>query len=381
VGYGFKGSFGRTTALALVLTVSAVGLSACGKEKKAEAKGKKPVAAQTVSVAPVAVLPLPRVVNASGTISAWEEVPVGAETGGLTAVAVNAEEGQFVRQGQVLVALNDTLLRAQLRQQEAAVTSARATLAEAEASLRRSRELQAKGFLSASSLDTATAKQATAAAQLASAQAAQGETAARLAQASIRAPVSGLIVRRSVTKGQIVSAGSELFRIVRDGRLELDAEIPETDLGVVKAGMPARIASEQVGQADGRVRLVTSEVDTQTRLGVARIALSSMGAFRPGMFARAQIQAGDQASPVVPSASILYRQNQAGVFLIDAQHKTQFRKVAVLARTGEVTAVDGVQAGERVIVQGAGFLGDGDAVRVSGELPAPTLPAQSAAKR
>lgn len=378
MGYGFKGSIGRTTALALVLTVAAAGLSACGKDKKAEAKAKKPVAAQTVSVAPVAVLPLPRVINASGTISAWEEVPVGAETGGLTATAVNAEEGQFVRQGQVLVALNDTLLRAQLRQQEASVTSARATLAEAEASLKRSRELLAKGFLSQASLDTATARQATAAAQVAAAEAARGETAARVAQASIRAPVSGLIVRRSVTKGQIVSAGSELFRIVRDGRMELDADLPETDLGLVKAGMPAVITSEQVGKADGAVRIVTSEVDPQTRLGVARIALTAMGAFRPGMFARAQIQAGDQASPVVPSASILYRQNQPGVFMVDRNKKAQFRKVAIVARTGDVTAVTGVSAGEEVVVQGAGFLGDGDAVRVAVHQAAPTL---SAAKR
>ncbi len=378
MGYGFKGSFGRTTALALVLTVSAAGLAACGKDKKAEAKAKKPIAAQTVSVSPVAVLPLPRVINASGTISAWEEVPVGAETGGLTATAVNAEEGQFVRQGQVLVALNDTLLRAQLRQQDASVTSARATLAEAEASLKRSRELLAKGFLSQASLDTATARQATAAAQVAAAEAARGETAARVAQASIRAPVSGLIVRRSVTKGQIVSAGSELFRIVRDGRMELDAELPETDLGLVKAGMPAIITSEQVGKADGAVRIVTSEVDPQTRLGVARIALTAMGAFRPGMFARAQIQAGDQASPVVPSAAILYRQNQPGVFMVDRNRKAQFRKVAIVARTGDVTAVTGVAAGEEVVVQGAGFLGDGDAVRVAVHQPAPTL---SAAKR
>ncbi|PVM92572.1 efflux RND transporter periplasmic adaptor subunit [Caulobacter radicis] len=378
MGYGFKGSIGRTTALALVLTVAAAGLSACGKDKKAEAKGKKPVAAQTVSVAPVAVLPLPRVINASGTISAWEEVPVGAETGGLTATAVNAEEGQFVRQGQVLVALNDTLLRAQLRQQEASVASARATLAEAEASLKRSRELLAKGFLSQASLDTATARQATAAAQVAAAEAARGETTARVAQASIRAPVSGLIVRRSVTKGQIVNAGAELFRIVRDGRMELDAELPETDLGVVKAGMPAVITSEQVGQANGAVRLVTSEVDPQTRLGVARIALTAMGAFRPGMFARAQIQAGDQASPVVPSASILYRQNQPGVFMVDRNRKAQFRKIGIVARTGDVTAVTGVSAGEEVVVQGAGFLGDGDAVRVAVHQPAPTL---SAVKR
>ena len=107
----------------------------------------------------------------------------------------------------------------------------------------------------------------------------------------IRAPVSGLISRRSVTKGQIVSAGSELFRIVRDSRLELDAEIPETDLATVKAGMPARVYSDKVGEMTGRVRLVTSEVNPTSRLGTARIALSTMGGFRPGMFARATIDA------------------------------------------------------------------------------------------
>jgi multidrug efflux pump subunit AcrA (membrane-fusion protein) len=77
-------------------------------------------------------------------------VPVGAETGGLTAVAVNAEEGQTVQAGQVLVQLNSSLISAQLRQQDASVASAKATLAEANAALNRSRELQAKGYLSPS---------------------------------------------------------------------------------------------------------------------------------------------------------------------------------------------------------------------------------------
>ncbi|HWU14324.1 MAG TPA: biotin/lipoyl-binding protein, partial [Caulobacter sp.] len=149
----------RSTALPVVLCIGALGLSACDHGDKAKAKTSKPslTASQTVSVAVVSVQSLPRIINASGTVTPWEEVPVGAETGGLTAVAVNADEGQVVRQGQVLVALNDTMLRAQLHQQEAAVASAKATLAEAQAALGRSRELQAKGYLSQASLDTATA--------------------------------------------------------------------------------------------------------------------------------------------------------------------------------------------------------------------------------
>ncbi len=361
--YRINGRRPTMSALVLVLGVSAIALSGCGDKKPKKAKGPAPAA--TVSVATVASQPIARQINATGTVSPWEEVPVGAETGGLTAVAVNAEEGQVVQAGQVLVKLNDALISAQLRQQEAAVASARATLAEAQAALGRARELQAKGYLSQASLDTATAKQGTASANLAAAEAARGETAARLAQTSIRAPVGGLISRRSVTKGQIVTSGSELFRIVRDSRLEVDAEIPETELATVKAGMPASIYSDKVGETSGRVRIVTSEVNATSRLGVARVALSSMGGFRPGMFARVRIDAGDQPALVVPSAAVLYRENRPGVFVVDAARKVHFRRIQILTTTGDRVAATGLTAGERVVVEGAGFLGEGDVVRVS----------------
>lgn len=366
------------SALVLVLGVSAIALSGCG-DKKAK-KPKAPAAstaAQTVSVAVVSSQPIARQINATGTISPWEEVPVGAETGGLTAVSVNAEEGQVVQAGQILVQLNSTLISAQLRQQDASVASAKATLAEATAALNRARELNAKGYLSQAGLDTATARQGTSAANLAAAEAARGETAARVAQTSVRAPVGGLISRRTVTKGQIVSAGSELFRIVRDSRLELDAEIPETDLATVKAGMPATIKSEKVGEMSGRVRIVTSEVNTTSRLGVARVALSSMGGFRPGMFARATIDAGDQPALVVPSASVLYRENRPGVFVVDSARKVHFRRITILTATGDRVAASGLTAGEQVVVDGAGFLGEGDLVRI-GLAPTPTPVAKPA---
>lgn len=364
---GIKGRRPTVRALVLILGVSAIALAGCGRkpEKKTRAA---PSASATVSVATVSSQPIARQINATGTISPWEEVPVGAETGGLTAVAVNAEEGQTVRAGQILVQLNNTLISAQLRQQEASVASARATLAEASAALNRAKELQAKGYLSQAGLDTAVARQATAAANLAAAEAARGETAARVAQTSVRAPVGGLISRRSVTKGQIVSAGAELFRIVRDSRLELDADIPETDLGAVKAGMPAKVYSDKVGEMTGRVRIVTSEVNPQTRVGTARIALSSMGGFRPGMFARATIDAGDQPALVVPSASVLYRENRPGVFVVDNAKKVHFRRIAILTNTGDRVAATGLTAGEQVVVEGAGFLGEGDLVRVGAAL-------------
>jgi len=377
VHHGIKGRTLRSGALLALLGVSLIALSACsGGEKAAKADKSKAkpgtASSQTVGIALVANQALPRTINATGTISPWEEVPVGAETGGLTAISVNADEGQTVQAGQVLVKLNDTLLSAQLRQQDASVASARATLAEAEAALGRARELQARGYLSQASLETSLARQQTASAQLAAAEAGRGETAARLAQTAIRAPVSGLISRRSVTKGQIVSTGAEVFRIVRDSRLELDAEIPETDLLLVKAGMPATIVSDRVGQTSGRVRIVTSEVNATTRLGVARVALNGMDGFRPGMFARATIDAGDQPALTVPSEAVLYRENRPGVFIVDASNRVHFRRIAILASTADRIAANGLTAGEKVVVEGAGFLGEGDVVRIGSAVPTTT---------
>ncbi|WP_332677967.1 efflux RND transporter periplasmic adaptor subunit [Brevundimonas sp.] len=345
-------------------------LAACGGEgdaKKAEAKaGEKAGGAstQTVSIVVASLQNLPRTVTASGTVSAWEEVPVGAETGGLTATGVYVDEGTYVRQGQPLVQMNDALLRAQLRQQQAAVETAQANAARDQAALGRAQELKERGFLSQASLDTALANQRASSANVAAAQASLSETRTRLSQATIKAPVSGLVISRNVTRGQIISPGTELFRIVRDGRLELDAQVPETDLALVRAGQSAVISSDQIGETTGRVRIVTPEVNAENRLGVARIALVG-GGFRPGMFARARIQVGDQPAVTVPTAAVLYRENRAGVFMLGTDNRAHFQPVTVLSRTTDSTAVSGLAAGSRVVVAGAGFLGEGDRVTVA----------------
>jgi len=361
------------TAAAAALLLAALTLGACGggDEKTSAEKGGAPAAAgQTVSVATASLTSQPRMVTASGSVSAWEEVPVGAETGGLVATSVFVDEGSYVRQGQPLVQLNDALLRAQLRQQQAGVQTAEANAARDQAALGRAQELKDKGFLSQASLDTALANQRASNANLASARASLSETQTRLSQATLRAPVSGLIISRSVTKGQIVAAGTEMFRMVRDGRLELDAQVPETELGLIRAGQSATISSDQVGQTTGRVRIVTPEVNADNRLGVARIALAGSGGFRPGMFARAQIDVGSQPTITVPTASVLYRENRSGVFVVTADSHVRFQPVSVLSRSTTLTSVSGLAAGARVVVEGAGFLGDGDRVTVASAVAA-----------
>ncbi|WP_426023886.1 efflux RND transporter periplasmic adaptor subunit [Brevundimonas sp. PWP3-1b1] len=377
----------RTVLNVGAMALSAFLLASCGghgEEKKEEkaAGGSR----QTVSAATVAQTSLNRTVTASGTVSAWEEVPVAAETGGLTAVAVYVDEGSYVRQGQALVQMNDVLLRAQLQQQQAQVQLAQANVARDDAALDRAQQLKERGFLSQASLDTALANQRASNANLAAARATLAQTQTQLSQATIRAPVGGLIISRSVTKGQIIAAGTELFRMVRDGRLELDAQVPETELGLIRAGQSATVTSSEAGQTTGSVRIVTPEVNATTRLGLARISLSPGAQLRPGMFARADIAVGDQPATTVPTGAVLYRENKPGVFVVNGDSTVHFQPVTILSRTDAQTAVSGVNVGVRVAVDGAGFLNEGDRVNVAqavGAAPAAPAaqPAAPAAKK
>ena len=365
------------------LTATLALLAACGGGKEDAAKKaqqEQASAGQTVTAATATLASLRRKVSASGSVSAWEEVPVGAETGGLAAVGLFVDEGSYVRQGQPLVQMNDVLLRAQLRQQQASVQTAEANVARDDAALSRAQQLKEKGFLSQASLDTSLANQRASAANLASARASLSETQTRLSQATIRAPVSGLIISRSVTKGQIISAGTELFRMVRDGRLELDAQVPETELPLVRAGQGAVVTSGQAnGPVSGSVRIVTPQVDAQTRLGIARVSLSAGSGLRPGMFARAEIDVGDAPALSIPASAVVFREGKPGVYLIAANNTVRFTPVTTGERSGQMVVIaSGLQAGARVVVQGAGFLGDGDHVTVSAARPAAPASAPAA---
>ena len=166
--------------------------------------------------------------------------------------------------------------------------------------------------------------------------------------------------------GQIVAAGTELFRLVRQSQIELNAQVPEADLPYVRAGMSASVAGERGLTAIGTVRLVTPQVDPQTRLGFARITLPPGSGFRPGNFGNATINVGVAPSVAVPNTAIVFRDGRPGVFTVDAHHIVHFRLVTLGERTATLVGVGGVPAGARVVING-GFLGDGNFVSVAGE--------------
>ncbi|MFT3996868.1 MAG: efflux RND transporter periplasmic adaptor subunit [Asticcacaulis sp.] len=359
----------------LVAITSLVGLStvlaACSGGHKDE-KGNKPAEGALVEAVVAGESVAPLMVSGSGTVGAWQEAPIGAEVGGLTATAVLADEGQYVQQGQPLLRMNDAVLRAQLQQAQAGIQSAKAQAVEAERAYQRYKELFDKGYASQSALDQKEAAYKTAQAQVATAEATAAQAQTQLSQTVVRAPVSGLITSRTAVAGQIVGAGTELFRIARDNRIELNMEVVETELSTIRAGMSATVTNETGQSVTGTVRVVTPAVNQQTRLGYARISIPASAGFKSGQFARASINVGEQPVVIIPQKAVVYQQNQPTAFVVNANGKVSARKLVTRERLGnDIIIADGVRAGEKVVTSGAGFLVDGDAVRTGKVAVAP----------
>ncbi|MGA9658396.1 MAG: efflux RND transporter periplasmic adaptor subunit [Asticcacaulis sp.] len=334
-----------------------LGLAACSKKGK---EAEKPAAAaatagqaSVVNYAVVRQATVPVQISGTGTIDAWQEVAVGAETGGLTAVALLADEGQSVTKGQPLLKMNDVLLQAQFKQ-------AQASFNQANKAFQRAQTLFQQGYLSAAALDNAEASKLTTEAAMQTAQ-------TQLSMATVRAPVSGIITSRSAVLGQNISQGAELFKIIRDGRIELNMQVVDVDLPSIKAGMAATISSETTGTVTGSVRLVTPMIDPQTRLGYARISVPWSSGLRPGMFASGTIDVGAQSVMLVPQGAVVYKENVPQVYVIDANNKAHLHKVSIGSGTADQSIVikDGIAVGDHVVTTGAGFLNDGDLVKAT----------------
>ncbi len=354
----------------------------------------KPVAAQllpvqTITVGTVVQAPLGRALVVNGSLAAWDELPVGTEAGGLAIVQVAVEEGDKVTKGQLLAKLDDSVLKAQYAQAMAAVAQADAGVRKAQAmsgtansDVRRAKELSKNGYISGqiaeqreTTLTAAEADVNVARQNLVTAQAVADERAAQLAQTEIRAPTDGTVSKRMAKLGNVVAVGEQLFRMIRDNRVELQAEVPEMDLPQLKAGQSATVIlnDNEPQRFEGKIRLVGATVDPQTRIGMVYVALPEDSALKPGMFVHGEIATGSATVLQVPEEAIVYKDSKPAVFVVDADNHAKLRMVETGTRVnGSVEIVSGVTAGERVALAGAGYLKDSDLVRIEAPLGSPT---------
>ncbi|HEX8988260.1 MAG TPA: efflux RND transporter periplasmic adaptor subunit [Rhodocyclaceae bacterium] len=313
---------------------------------------------------------LPLRISANGNIAAWHEAVVGTEANGLRVADVRVNVGDRVRRGQVLATFAAATTIASFEETRAAVAEAEATLAEAEANAKRARGLQAKGFLSPQAINQYLTAETTARARLDAQRAALQTKQLHVEQTRVVAPDDGIISARSVTVGAVLPAGQELFRLIRQGRLEWRAEVAAPDLVRLKPGMAATVTPAGGEAIRGSVRMVGPTVDAQTRNGLVYVDLPDPGAARAGMFARGEFEVGSAQALTLPQGAVVLREGFAYVLRLGDDSKVVQTKVSVGRRLGDrVEIVAGLDAGARVVASGGAFLGDGDTVRVVEDQP------------
>jgi HlyD family secretion protein len=348
----------RSTAFVLAC---ALALSAC---HRAPAPAEAPPRA--VRVARIAIQPLASALDVSGALTSREEAAVTSELSGYRVAKVLADQDDWVKAGQPMAVLDDTLLRAQIDQLKAVLTEQQLAAERAQSQAKNVEGLDNQGVLSQEDIDTRRfgAKTAQAAAAAAAAQLADLQT--RDARMTIRAPVSGRVLARTVRPGDLSagsSSGQPLFRIARDGLIELEADTPEADLGRIHPGQAAQVTLPDGAQVQGKVRLIEPEVDQQTKLGHIRIALPVREDLRPGGYAHALLPDLTASGLTAPDRAVIYGADGASVMVVDASDHARRVPVKTGARAkGMVELIQGPPAGSRVLVTGSSFVLDGDKV-------------------
>jgi HlyD family secretion protein len=348
-----------------------------------------PKPALTVSTAVPQPARLPITLAANGNIAAWQEALIGSESSGLRLTEVRVNVGDSVKAGQVLATFAGDSVQADVAQARAGLMEARANALDAVANGDRARTLQNTGALSTQQINQYFTAEKAAQARVEAAQAVLDAQQLRGKKTQVLAPDSGVISARTATVGAVVGAGTELFRLIRQGRLEWRAEVTSAELDRIRAGTLATVQPPSGGALQGRVRMIAPTVDPQTRTALVYVDLppmSKVGAALPGMFARGEFDLGASNALTVPQQALIVRDGFHFVFVLGADQRVSQVKVQTGRRVGDrVEVVSGLAPETQVVVNGAGFLNHGDLVRVVQELKpnqplAPAPPAPEASK-
>ena len=321
--------------------------------------------ALTVSLTTPQQLDWPLVLPANGNVVAWQEAVIGAEIANYRITEVRVQVGDKVKKGQVLARIASDTVASELAEARASVAELEASAAEAKGNAERAKELKEKGFYSSQLNTQYQTTLNTAQARLAAARARQQGADLKVSKTAVLAPDDGVISARSATVGSLTQSGQELFRLIRGGRLEWRAEVPSADLGKVKAGVVATLTAPGGETVKGTVRAVSPSVDPQTRNGLVYVDLPATSAVRAGMFARGEFSLAQSPALTLPQSAVVLREGFAYVFRMEGEDRVAQAKVDLGRRVGErVEIVAGLAPEARVVATGAGFLADGDVVKV-----------------
>jgi len=311
---------------------------------------------------------------ANGSVAAWQEATIGSQSSGLRITELMVNVGDVVKRGQLLASFDSEAVRADVAQAKAALAEAEATALDATANADRARGLQASGAISKQQIGQYFTVEQTAKARVAAAKASLDVQQLRLKYTQVLAPDAGVISARMATVGAVLGNGAELFRMIRQGRLEWRAEVTSADLSKLVSGMTATVIAPNGEQTQGKVRMVAPTVDVTNRAGLVYVDLilpkdKSAAAFKPGMFARGEFLLGNSQAITIPQQAVVVRDGFSYVFKLNPDQRVTQVKIQTGRRmqvngSEQIEVLSGINAGTQIAASGVGFLNDGDLVKL-----------------
>ena len=347
------------------LTLGVVALFSSQIKAADDKKAAPTKAALTVTTVQPVQSSLPLKLPANGTVSAWQEAIIGSEANGLRLVDVKVNVGDRVTKGQVLASFATEQVNAEVAQARASFAEAQANALDAAGNADKARTLQASGALSEQQINQYTTADKTAKARLEAARAMLAVQQVRLRQTGVVAPDSGIISSRNATVGAVVGSGTELFKMIRGGRLEWRAEVTSTEMAGIKPGTLATVTAASGAQVQGKVRVIAPTVDSVTRNALVYVDLPSNPNIKAGMFARGEFELGSSSVLSLPQQALVLRDGFTYAMRLEPGNKISQIKLQTGRRVGDaVEIIKGAKAGEQFVASGAAFLADGDLVKV-----------------
>lgn len=365
-----------TFVVAMALTSIFAALQGCGA--KADKATPSATPALTVQIATASTVEWPEILQVSGPIVAWQEAIIGSEISGQRLVELRVNVGDRVKKGEVLARYNADTLQAEQAELQA-------IWKQAEADRERAVALEGKGALSRQQIENYINQAAVAKARL-------DAKNLQLRYATVVAPEDGIISARSATLGAIGTLGGELFRLIVNNRLEWRGELSAEQLSQVKAGQTVDLVLPDGSTAKAKIRQLSPSLNVQSRMATTYADISSGSSAHAGMYASGTIAMQTRPALVVPAVSVVVRDGRTYVFTVGAADasgsatapKTDtskksgkvrdsgdavYKVAQQLVTTGRHQGIDveiaaGLKDGMRVVMQGAGFLNEGDTVRV-----------------
>jgi len=373
----------RLVAGIAVAAVLALGLSAWLMGRgRAAAAGKETPVPPLISVVIPSRGEVAAAVSLTGLISARNDMPIGNEGDAGRIAEVLVEPGDHVRQGQVLARLNSVAAQSAVDNAQASLEEVRANAVMAQAEWERAQ--QGADLFSKEETGRRRMSAATADAKVKAAEAQVVDARNRLARTVIRAPTDGIVLTRTAEVGQIAVPGSTvLFRLARDGQIEMRGQVAEQDVPRLRIGQQAQVRLDGVARSfSGSVWQIGAIIDPTTRQGSVRIALpASDQDLRPGAFARADIQVASSVGVILPQTAVLSDEQGNYVLIVGADSKLERRAIKVVgARSEGLLVSDGLAGTERVVAIAGAFLRAGELVSIAGRPDAGVSAAMAGAK-